>query len=267
MSDRRWRSRLWRRVSAFPPPPVYTQRDRETRLKAETGPVPSTFTLSHPTLADLVPLEVLQDMALETRRQYIRFLHYSPYEPFFIPASMLSDPPSPSSLEAQRSAAPLLQLPTEILTLVFKHVKIPHFQVCFALTCKTMGRIARQKNVMAPWRGYRDKDGLFRLLERTHYIPESLRLCRACFRFMPRSEEYWAAQMSDPAFDDLDVNWGDIFSWLGDDRQCQHRCPWCAVTGYRLYMNERSYLRDNVFLPHPGLIIICPSLNRRMEKA
>ncbi|KIX00475.1 uncharacterized protein Z518_10615 [Rhinocladiella mackenziei CBS 650.93] len=183
------------------------------------------------------------------------------YEPFFIPHPILFESPTTS-----QNGSALLQMPSEILTLIFQQVNIPYFQVCLALTCKDMGRIASKKNVMSSWRGYRDKDGLFRLLERKHYIPQSLRLCRACFRFVPRSAGYWVERMMHPAFDRKSANWYDIFNWFNEQSHAQHRCPWCCILGYTSYFTERSYLRERAFLGDGERSTMCPELNRRMDR-
>lgn len=257
-----WRNRLQREICEFPPACTSEALEHERSIKAGQGPIPTRFTIVEADIANRVSLEIYQQMSAETSAQNWQMLGSSPYEPFFIPASMLADEPSD---EATKECA-LLQLPPEILTIIAKHVKIPHFQVCLALTCKTMGRVISQKNVMSPWRGYRDKDGLFRLLERKQYIPRSFRLCRACFRFMPWDAGYWSAQMQDVAFDYAKANWNDILSFLEPGVQGHHRCCWCALTDYQMYMNERTYMRDNYLLSVPGKNVICPSLNRRMEK-
>lgn len=192
----------------------------------------------------------------------------NPYDPFFIPHSILFDTPISPQNDCR-----LLQLPPEILTIIFQKVQIPYFQVSLALTCKTMGRVACSKNAMAPWRGYRDKDGLFRLLERkNHWIPQSLRLCRSCFRFMPRSPAYWEERLRSPEFDNEKLNWYDIFSWFDADNSPGHRCPWCLIPGYLSYVTERKYLehRRNGVLSEGVFRDVsrgmCPELDFRMDK-
>ncbi|KAH0835958.1 hypothetical protein FOPE_04444 [Fonsecaea pedrosoi] len=189
-----------------------------------------------------------------------------PYDPFFIPDSiLLYGPVSP-----QRKSR-LLQLPHELLTDIFKRVKIPHFQVSLALTCKTMARVAAEPGIFSPWRGYRDKDGLFRLLERrNNFIPPHLKLCRACFRFLPWSGgEYWDRQMSSGVFDRSNLNWYDILMWFYNRVAFQYRCPWCCVFQYTSYASQGLYERRRVNGPL-GLLDtrerVCPDLNRRMDK-
>lgn len=184
-----------------------------------------------------------------------------PYDPFFIPHGILFE--TPTSLQ---HGSALLQLPEEILTLILEQVKIPYFQVCFALTCKTMSRAASRKGVMAPWRGYRDKEGLFRLLERHHYIPQGLRLCRACFLFKPRSEDYWAARMDGPEFESRSTNWGDIIHWFEPNSHPQHRCPSCCASVYTSYMSERIYQKETTTGDVGDTRAICPELTRRVNK-
>jgi hypothetical protein len=51
-----------------------------------------------------------------------------PYDPFFIPPSILFG----ESVESSQNGCALLQLPPEILTMIFKQVNVPYFQVCLA---------------------------------------------------------------------------------------------------------------------------------------
>ncbi|EXJ81426.1 hypothetical protein A1O3_07718 [Capronia epimyces CBS 606.96] len=184
-----------------------------------------------------------------------------PYDPFFIPLPILFETP----VSPQPGSA-LLQLPDEILTLIMQQVKIPYFQVCFALTCKAMGRIASMKNLLSPWRGYRDKDGLFRLLERKHYIPQQLRLCRACFLFLPRDRGHWTRILAEPEFDNKYANWCDILNWFDPKSYSQHRCPRCCIRVYTSYMSEECYETDTGDKGVSNGKRICPELVRRMNK-
>ncbi|KIX96079.1 uncharacterized protein Z520_08334 [Fonsecaea multimorphosa CBS 102226] len=186
-----------------------------------------------------------------------------PYEPFIIPDSILLH--SPISPQTQSK---FLQLPPELLTHILGLVKIPYFQLSLALTCKTMARVAAQKNVLSPWRGYRDKDGLFRLLERkNNFIPEHLSLCRACFRFLPNSGgEYWDRQMADRIFDLATVNWYDLLAWFHKSSRFGHQCPWCVVLGYSTYMSESTYLVKRAKTMLSIRERMCPDLNRRMDQ-
>jgi len=117
----------------------------------------------------------------------------NPYDPFFVPPTVLT---ASGSLQ---SASTLASLPTEVLTRIFHHVKIPCYQVCFALTCKIIARVASYPNAMADWRGGWDKEYLFILFQKPHkdlltknyYIPPHFRLCRACFRYWPIDAHYW----------------------------------------------------------------------------
>ncbi|KIW30334.1 uncharacterized protein PV07_06084 [Cladophialophora immunda] len=186
-----------------------------------------------------------------------------PYDPFFIPDSiLLHGPVSPQTKSA------FLQLPPELLTLILKKVKIPYFQVSLALTCKTMARIAAQKDVLSPWRGYRDKDGLFRLLERkNNYIPPHLRLCRGCFRFLPRNGgEYWDKQMTAPIFDRTTVNWYDLLMWFQSDTGYGHRCPQCCVLKFAAYASEGTYQKQRAKETLSEYERTCPDLHRRIDR-
>ncbi|EHY52351.1 hypothetical protein ABEF92_007865 [Exophiala dermatitidis] len=180
---------------------------------------------------------------------------------FFIPLSILNQ-----TVVSPQNGSALLQLPPEVLTLVLEQVKIPYFQVCFALTCKAMGRVASSKGVLSPWRGYRDKDGLFRLLQRNHYIPQRLRLCRACFRFLPWNDNYWTLKMESPEFDDMKGNWTDILNWFDPKSYLQHRCPHCCNEGYTSYIAESSYAEDTENKGADDRRLMCPQLHRRMGR-
>ncbi|EXJ95938.1 hypothetical protein A1O1_01063 [Capronia coronata CBS 617.96] len=129
-----------------------------------------------------------------------------------------------------------------------------------------MGRVASRKNVMSPWRGYRDKDGLFRLLERNHYLPQELRLCRACFLFLPRSNHYWNQKMASLDYDSNWATWCDIINWFDPTSYLQHRCPLCCLRVYTSYMSEKTYLEDNDTKAVAQGRKICPCLARRMKK-
>lgn len=200
-----------------------------------------------------------------------------PYNPFFIPHSILfNNKPTPvlTTTNAHATAlppneTPLLNLPAELLTQIFQHVRIPYFQVCLALTCKAMGQIASRPGAMAPWRGYRDKDGLFRLLERKAWIPRSLRLCRACFVFVPRDPAYWGDKISrKKEFDKRDVNWLDIFNFFDERSSPQHRCPWCNVMGYISFVSETSYqsLKQRASVQLAEWEEVCPDVCRRIDQ-
>ena len=184
-----------------------------------------------------------------------------PYRPFFVPQAVLFDSPISPQTDSR-----ILQLPPEILSLIFQEVKVPYFQISLALTCKILARTAYQKDAMSPWRGYRDKDGLFRLLERkNNWIPSSLRLCRACFRFIPSDRTYWEEQIKTSEFDNLKVNWYDVFSWFETPFQ-QHRCPWCTVSNYTGYFREDKYIDDKDTTPRARRYPMCPDVTRRIMK-
>ncbi|KIW98943.1 uncharacterized protein Z519_00606 [Cladophialophora bantiana CBS 173.52] len=186
-----------------------------------------------------------------------------PYDPFFMPDSILLDSPVSAQTESK-----FLQLPPELLTDILKKVKIPYFQVSLALTCKTMARIAAQKNVLSPWRGYRDKDGLYRLLERkNNFIPPHMRLCRACFKFLPSTAgEYWDKQMSAEEFDKPNVNWYDVLMWFYAESGFQYRCPWCCAFDYSGYASEGFYNKQRAKEVLEDHELMHPELNRRMDR-
>jgi len=198
-----------------------------------------------------------------------------PYVPFFIPDSILNTNPTSMTTDdnvttSTSNDCKILTLPNEILTEIFHHVKIPYFQVCLALTCKTMGKAARMKGTMAPWRGYRDKDGLFRLLERKAWIPRSLRLCRACFVFMPLDPNYWSDKISgEMEYDKRDTNWHDIFNFLHEECFGSHSCPRCTVKGYRSIFSETTYKKymQRIQGPYPEhQEDVCPDVCRRIDQ-
>lgn len=208
-----------------------------------------------------------------------------PYNPFFIPHSILFNTNHDSrdnqatseittssetgTTDSQPNETPLLTLPAELLTKIFEHVKIPYFQVCLALTCKTMGQVASKPGVMAPWRGYRDKDGLFRLLERKGWMPRSLRFCRACFLYVPRDQKYWEEKISwSKEFDRRDLNWLDIFNFLDTRSSPQHCCPWCAVRRYVCLPSETSYkdLMRRASINIKEWETVCPDVCRRIDQ-
>ncbi|KIV94698.1 hypothetical protein PV10_02438 [Exophiala mesophila] len=190
------------------------------------------------------------------------------YDPFFIPRHILFN----STNTQPQPQCKLLQLPQEILTHIFQSVKIPYFQVCLALTCKSLGRVATGKNAMAPWRGYRDKDGLFRLLERNHYIPPTLRLCRGCFTFVPRSEDYWIVVLTSPEYDAKDISWCDIFNFFQfqGHTSSQHRCPRCVARKHFVYFSQAKYELDRRIRSQGDFndecFAVCPELDRRIDK-
>ncbi|KAI1614269.1 hypothetical protein EDD37DRAFT_126136 [Exophiala viscosa] len=163
----------------------------------------------------------------------------NPYDPFFVPATVLA-----ASASSQPSST-FASLPTEVLTMIFRHVKTPHHQVCLALTCKTMAHVASYPDIMAGWRGWRDKTLLFYLFQKpdrqlttaNYYIPPHLHLCRACFRFVPNDPEYWKEKVASRkgytsrAIDD----------W---SRHVTGRCPDCDAEGYKSYSMQDEYHRD-----------------------
>ncbi|KEF51365.1 uncharacterized protein A1O9_12514 [Exophiala aquamarina CBS 119918] len=133
-----------------------------------------------------------------------------------------------------------------------------------------MGQVARVKGVMAPWRGYRDKDGLFRLLERKSWIPRSLRLCRACFVFMPKDPNYWGDRIAlEMEYDKSDTNWLDIFNFLHEDCFGAHSCPQCTVKGYKSIFSETAYKShmQKAIGPYPEEWgDNCPDVCRRIDQ-
>lgn len=209
------------------------------------------------------------------------------YTPFFVPDSLLHNS---SRKNAQSQSLLLSSLPTELLLLIVEHLSIPYFQVCFALTCKRVATIFSQNRVrISPWRGYWDKDGLYRLLTQPErplssgssssrpitrqrqlsvqglsitdsqstsyssgqppspqsqsYIPAKYRLCRACFRHVPRDPVYWQTRMRSKQYDAPSVNWFDITNFFEEGyRNCgQHKCPDCCVKGYVAFMSKEAY--------------------------
>lgn len=170
---------------------------------------------------------------------------------FFVPARLLH--PSKTNIQAQSW---LFRLPTELLLLIIKKVQVSYFQIAFGLTCKAAASLLNgHRNILAVWRGYRDKEGLYRLLVRQPklgisacsrtYIPENMRLCRACWRHLPRDEAWWLGRMSKAEFDKPHVNWFDVLNFLAESqRNCgQHKCPECCVGNYTCFMSEREYDR------------------------
>ena len=224
-----------------------------------------------------------------------------PYSPFFIPHPILLD----TTHSAQETSLLLSMLPPELLAQIFQQIEVPYFQICFALTCKTIGRIASGgnsngpgKHIMSPWRGWRDKDGLFRLLQRgpinkiptEPWIPSSLRLCKACFLFVPKSRLYWASKIRDPIFDRKDLNWIDTLNFFDETAigYAQHRCPFCVSQNFKSYAGETIYASDReddemwVYLReiggHDDLVKslenvrkalqwrVCPDLHQRIDR-
>lgn len=137
----------------------------------------------------------------------------APHTPFFVPERILA-----TSNHHGQPQSELLQLPNEILVKIVEKVEIPHYLVVLGLTCKRMAAFLRdRKDYLPPWRGYQDKEGLYRLLVQSRsfkpkkptksrrllawvlssdaplqpYIPQTFRLCRACFLHLPRCKAYW----------------------------------------------------------------------------
>lgn len=185
------------------------------------------------------------------------------YTPFFISDSILTTP----ALLQSRSR--LLQLPAELQLLIIEQLQIPYFQVIFALTCKRLASLlAANTSRMTRWRGFRDKEGLYRLLKRRGrdytlaippgigppilnplppYVPEHLRLCRGCFRFVPRRHEYWDEWFPCHNIDLKDPNaaWGDVANFFHNQNRDdgQHKCPECCIRKNDCFMSERQWLR------------------------
>lgn len=153
--------------------------------------------------------------------------------------------------QEQQQQSGLLQLPIEILLLIIEKIEIPYFQVIFALTCKRLASIVSSKRErLSPWRGFRDKEGLYRLLTRvppqsgiSPYIPDTLRLCRGCFRHVPRAQEYWLGRLTSAGLEKPHVNEFDIWNFFGESgRKCgQHKCPECVVRNNTCFMSEKGY--------------------------
>lgn len=209
----------------------------------------------------------------------------APYTPFFIPDELLN-----SKETYLQSQSLLASLPTELFLLVLDHLSIPYFQVSLGLTCKSIAAVlAQNRGRLSPWRGYCDKEGLYRLLTRPErvsgntrkfesipklpslqspsndvstmstssparpcpptgsssqpFIPPHLRLCRACFRHVPRDPLYWRQKILNHEFDSPGVSWYDISAFFQEiHRDCgQHKCPDCCRRKYIAFMNLSSY--------------------------
>lgn len=167
-----------------------------------------------------------------------------PYTPFFVSQYLLHD-------ADQQEQSRLLQLPIEILLLIIEKVEIPYFQIVFALTCKSLAAIiSENRERLGPWRGFRDKEGLYRLLTRVPpqgdmlpYVPDTLKLCRACFRHVPRSREFWLNRLTSMDLERPHVNHFDIWNFFeASGRKCgQHKCPECVVKNNTCFMSEKDY--------------------------
>lgn len=205
----------------------------------------------------------------------------NPYEPFFIPQSVLSTP-------SQHQNSRLLNLPPEVLLLVIEQIRVPYFQVSLTLTCKTIAEmISRNTSVLAPWRGFRDKDGLLRLLAKqgryrnesglqklSPWMPSQYRVCRACFRFVPRSRQYWQIKFEEwgvSKYDDA-VNWNDVDNFLCDESRIdgQHKCPECSLRGNTCFMGERQYLNSDFWDTCEGdsnyMLVVKLDLRARIDR-
>lgn len=185
------------------------------------------------------------------------------YIPFFVPDSILNTP------ALLQSESQLLQLPAELQLLIVEQLQIPYFQVIFALTCKRLASLlAANTNRFTKWRGFRDKEGLYRLLKRQGrdltlaippgigrpimnplpaYVPEHLRLCRGCFRFVPRRHEFWDHWFTSHNINMTDPNasWGDVANFFHNKNRDdgQHKCPECCIKKNDCFMSERQWLR------------------------
>jgi hypothetical protein len=162
-----------------------------------------------------------------------------PYDPFFIPSTILS-----ATASYQQPHSILTTLPLEIRVLIFRHLKVTCYQVCLALTCKAMASIAIIPNAMASWRGWRDKTYLFYLFQKMprpgaevdHYIPSHLRLCRACFRFRLIRREDSEAKVQSELMDTQK----DFERW---SERCT-KCRECFAACRKTYWREQSYEED-----------------------
>lgn len=138
--------------------------------------------------------------------------------------------------------------------MIFRHVKIPCYQVCLALTCKVMANAASVPTVMTKWRGWRDKTYLFYLFQKmprpgadiAYYIPSHLQLCRACFRFRPIRREHPVEKVQSEKGDGQNA----IRVWW--------ECPDCSARGYMTYNSEAWY--------QDARGRQCPELKYRMDK-
>lgn len=194
---------------------------------------------------------------MNPKDRHIQSSHASEHTPFFVPEQLLEAPG-----RNEQTQSWLFRLPIELLLLIIEKLKVSYFQVVFGLTCKAAASLlCERREVLAPWRGFRDKEGLYRLLVRQPklagpiqdlsgqpllpYIPLNLRLCRACWRHLPRSEQWWLGRMSKKEFDKPHVNWFDVLNFFAESqRNCgQHKCPECCVKNYVCFMSEREYER------------------------
>ena len=204
-----------------------------------------------------------------------------PYTPFFVPDRILEKPQEQTDSEEQ---AALLKLPAELLLLIVENIRVPYFQVTFGLSCKTIASLlSNNRERLAPWRGFRDKEGLYRLLARqprllpprppplirrrkpdlnenlanvtldaeselsNTFIPTDLKICRACFRHVPRARSHprWLRYMGSDVYNLPHVNCFDIMNFFNESsRNCgQHKCPECCLRNYTCFMSEKEYER------------------------
>lgn len=215
-----------------------------------------------------LPLQVKKEREL-ARAQYAQRPPRRAYTPFFVSDAILQ-----LGKHDAQSQSSLLKLPAELLLLIVQKIQVPHYQVVFGLSCKTIASLlSENRESLAPWRGFRDKEGLYHLLARQlkpqarrcrastsssmetqvatattenelpSYVPPALRLCRACFRHVPRDKIYWLNRMPSTEFDKPHVNWFDILNFFNESqRNCgQYRCPECCARNYTCFLSEREY--------------------------
>lgn len=209
----------------------------------------------------------------------------APYTPFFVPEQILA-----TSNQHSQPQSELLQLPNEILVTIVEKVEIPHYLVVLGLTCKRMAAFLRdRKNYLPPWRGYQDKEGLYRLLVQSRqfkpkrlsrsgrflawflksdvplqpYIPRTFRLCRACFVYLPRSTAYWLEK----GFASYVDRFGTRSGFLGDDDGYGVvLCPACDEHKYREISNQSDFNSLSRAEREDMGRGFCPELERRLLK-
>lgn len=166
----------------------------------------------------------------------------------------------------KRHEPSILVLPDELLVMIVKHFDHSATKYCLALSCKRLLAVVLERepkgkpnlalqanNMNGPW-----KEQLMVALARGWVPKHKLKLCFACWRFMPyghaSKQKYYTMEKARPCHfrkKDWLENW-EVKVWFRQIRakkndwtdfiaDCRIRCPMCVLENHKIYVRNKQY--------------------------
>ncbi|OBT74993.1 hypothetical protein VF21_06296 [Pseudogymnoascus sp. 05NY08] len=141
------------------------------------------------------------------------------WDKFIIPSEVLA------TLSDACSAAPLLQLPTEILIIIFDKVNLID-QLCLALACKHLLQVSTVVSMDA---SEPDALSMQALHYQLHPTTKDWRTCFGCTQYRPKRERYWIAKADKEKWAETEAKQYDMMTIIHDWEHRHHifYCPEC----------------------------------------